>query len=142
MIRKSQKALSLALVLALVFWAGAVPSINASSAQMHRCHALAMNQQPSPHTAVGMHSCCPQPGTAPSSVAMAKIACQQSCCKVGRQPAPRQPFLVSSSRAPSVAQSAPTDRTTSPPVQTRRLISTALPLPAKAVFDLKTDLRI
>jgi hypothetical protein len=144
MIRRSQRTLSIALALTLLFWAEVVPAAKASSAQMHACRAHVMHPQQLHHMSAGMHACCPQPEAAllPSPIAMAKIACQQDCCKIGGQPAPRVPFLLSSNKAPAMARSVSTDRVASPEAQAQGLIRFYPPPITKAVFDLKTDLRI
>jgi hypothetical protein len=137
MIRERHRATSFGLIVALLLWAQMLPAANVSPTQMHACQAHEMHMQAS-HMAGAMHSCCPRPVAART----AKPACQQDCCKVGRQPAPRVPYLASSNKPPSIAKATSTEGTISSAVQSDRLIRTLLPVTTKAIFDLKGDLRV
>lgn len=141
MIRQRHRGTSFGLIVALLLWAQMLPAANVSSTQMHACHVHDMHMQAS-RMAGSMHSCCPKPIAALPASPTAKAACQQDCCKVGRQPAPRVPYLASSNKAPSVAQGTSIDGILLSSIQSERSFRTVLPLTTKAVFDLKTDLRI
>jgi hypothetical protein len=136
-----RRTVSLILALALMLWAEAVPAINPSTINMRACHGMSHKAM---HPA---YHCCPQQLPAASSLPEPSFTtissfCQQNCCTVRRQPVPRLTFLASGNRSLADSTHTCVGAIAIPPATVFEDQVVHSPSFAKAVFDLKTDLRI
>jgi hypothetical protein len=96
---------------------------------------------------LGSHHCCPHQlhttSTLPEAWGItAASLCHQDCCTVRRQPARGFAFLASDSRPSADIVRTSAAETVAPSATTFAVSAAYSPAFSKAVFDLKTDLRI
>jgi hypothetical protein len=143
-----RRLVSLVLTLTLLLWVGAGTAANAYSGHGSVCPAGAMHSEHVNATGAEAvsHHCCPQhPSSALSleeSLNSTSPACQRSCCKVRRQPLYDVACLGSDNRQAPYSAVLPANNLYGAPTTTFEVAIAPAPSFQKAVFDLKSDLRI
>lgn len=142
--QNSRRTVSLVLVLALSVWVQVSPLM--AETPQHACHMGMKHSQPIQSNAnIGAHRCCPGEHAASNPVAhflTDGTLCHQDCCSLRQQPERGLPFVANAGGATSVDGEAQTTEATVLPI---RPLDAKPPyfLPfARAVLDLKADLRI
>jgi hypothetical protein len=143
-----RRKMSLVLTLTLLLWVGAGPEASAISVHPPGCIAGTTHSQHGSAAGItgSSHHCCPPPADSASSLQesfhTASVACQQSCCKLGRQPAHAVACLTSDNRHTPDSTGPSAKKICGAPSTTFEVTSAPVPPFHKAVFDLKADLRI
>ncbi len=142
-----RRMMSLVLTLALVLWVRAGSEASAIPVHPSGCHAGMMQE----HARISemnasAHHCCPRPASSVDSVEkslpVASVTCQQSCCNLQRPPAHAVACLGSDNRQTTENIGPSVKSMCGAPSTTFELADAAISPFHKAVFDLKTDLRI
>jgi hypothetical protein len=143
-----RRMMSLVLTLALLLWVGAGSEASAIPVHPSGCHAGMMHIEHARISAANAsaHHCCPQPASSvvsvESSFHVASVACQQSCCKLQRQPAHAVACLARDNRQTPDSTGPSANKICSVPTSNFEVAIAPIPALHKAVFDLKADLRI
>jgi hypothetical protein len=143
-----RKLMSLTLTLSLLLWVGAGTAPSAYAGHGSVCPAGTMHSQHINTTGVRpiSHHCCPQHQSSAlsleESMNSTSPACQQSCCKLHRQPLHDVACLGSDNRQTPHSAVLPVNHVYGAPTTTFEVASSPSPPFHKAVFDLKSDLRI
>lgn len=139
-----RRIVSLGMALALILWAAAVPAMNPSSMYVHACRGMSHGAMHS--TQLSSHHCCPQQlrttSSLPDPAVTAASVCHQDCCTVRRQPTRGFTFLASNSKPSADSVRTSVGATATPSATTFEVRAAHCPRFTKAVFDLKSDLRI
>jgi hypothetical protein len=144
--QRSRQALSLVLALALSLWVQVGPATAETASPHHACHmGMSHSQSASPNAKAASHRCCPGLHSTPAPSAhffSDEILCHQDCCTVGQQPERRLPFVANGNRHAASGTEMVAARVPAPPASLLDAnLATSRPF-ARAVFDLKADLRI
>jgi hypothetical protein len=140
--------MSLVLSLTLLLWVGVGSDASAFSGHASGCHAGTMHLQHASGsgTISGFRHCCPQPENAATSLQesfnTARLACQQSCCKVRQQPVHAVAYVGSDKRQAPQSAGPSTKNIYDAPTTTFELASAPTHPFHQAVFDLKAELRV
>src|ERR1700685_673578 len=143
-----RRMMSMVLTLALLLWVGAGSEASAIPVHPSGCHAGMMHAEHARTSGANAsaHHCCPQPASSvilvESSFHVASVACQQSCCKLQRQPAHAVACLARDNRQTPDSTGPSAKKICGAATANLEVASASIPPFHKAVFDLKADLRI
>jgi hypothetical protein len=143
-----RRLMSLVLGLTLLLWVGVGSDASAFSGHTSGCHSGAMHLQHASgfSTISGSHHCCPQPEHPATllqeSLNPVSLECHQSCCKVRQQPVHAVAYVGSDKRQAAHSAGLSAKNVCDVPTTTFEVASAPTASFRKAVFDLKSDLRI